>query len=252
MRRGDGSSAEQFFRSFWPAVGPAVTGLYARTPVETRFLIRVLGLRRGDRVLDVPCGFGRHSLELARRGIRALGVDLNPRFIAEACGRARLEGVPAEFRVGDMRRLRLRAGFDAAINLFSSLGYYGEATDQAFLGALCRALRPGGRVLLQVVNRDFIIHHLAPRMRYQAGPVRVREVRSFDLATSVVTTRWEASRGQRRWTGTLGLRVYAYHELVRMLEQTGLRVTGAWADFDRRPAVLGSRWFVLRGERARR
>lgn len=246
------SRAEQFFRSFWPAVGPAITGLYARTPVETRFLIRVLGLRRGDRVLDVPCGFGRHSLELARRGISALGVDLNPRFISEASSRARLEGLPAEFQVGDMRRLRFRARFDAAINLFSSLGYYGEGADLAFLRALYRALRPGGRVLLHVVNRDFIIHHLAPRMRYRAGPVTVRETRSFDLTTSVVTTQWEARQGRRRWTGTLGLRVYASHELVRMLEAAGLRVTGAWADFGRQPAALGSRWFVLRGERARR
>ncbi len=75
-----------------------------QTRAEADFLERTLGKKR--RLLDVPCGNGRHSLELARRGCRMTGVDLSPEFIAEARSAAKAERLRAEFVVGDMRRLR--------------------------------------------------------------------------------------------------------------------------------------------------
>src|SRR5262245_6068727 len=91
------------------------------TNAEVDFLEKQLG--RKGRVLDVPCGFGRHSLELARRGHRVTGVDLSVEFIAEAREAAKAAKLKAEFKVGDMRRLQLDGGFDLACCLGNSFGY---------------------------------------------------------------------------------------------------------------------------------
>src|SRR4029434_8542781 len=103
--------------------GTGLTWRVARGEVD--FAARVLGLRRGARVLDVPCGFGRHAGELARRGYTAVGVDLSPLMLREA-RKAHRERNRLQFIQNDMRRLSYRAEFDAVICLFTSFGYFSE------------------------------------------------------------------------------------------------------------------------------
>lgn len=119
---------------------------------EARFVWKALGLRKGSRVLDIPCGTGRHAVRLARMGASVLGVDATPAYLKEARHAARrLKN--ARFVRGDMRRIPLRDEFDAAINLWTSFGYFAKASDDLkTLRGIARALKPGGLFLLDTAD----------------------------------------------------------------------------------------------------
>src|SRR6185503_17029472 len=94
------------------------------------FVLERLELDPGARVLDVACGHGRHSLELARRGFAVTGVDLSARSIAVAREAAEREGLRATFVERDARDLDFDGEFDAAVNLFTSaIGYFDEEAE---------------------------------------------------------------------------------------------------------------------------
>jgi SAM-dependent methyltransferase len=240
---------EEFFRTFWPAVGPAITGAVADTRGEITSLLRKLRLRPGARILDVPCGFGRHAVELARRGFRVTGVDISPELIAQARQAAAAKGVTVEFRCGDMRRLAYRRRFDAVLNLFTSFGYFGDAADLKLLERFYQALRPGGWVALHLINRDWVLRNFQATDRQRMGGYLVAEKRTFDFDTSVLTCTWSARRGRRRWRGTTRLRLYSCHELVRMMEQAGFSTVRSFPGSRTAPARLESRWLLLLGRR---
>src|SRR5580658_10190561 len=126
---------------------------YAMAPDQTRvevdFLEAVLKLAPGSRVLDNPCGNGRHSLELAARGYRVTGIDLATQFIAEAKGAAAGAGLEVEFLERDMRAIDAAGNFDGAFCFGNSFGYMDHEGNCAFLAAVSRFLKPGARFALE-------------------------------------------------------------------------------------------------------
>ena len=124
-----------------------------RTATEADGLWQVLELYDGSRVLDAPCGYGRLSRPLAERGAVVLGVDQSEALLQHAEGeRGDLRAVQLRYKRHDLREPLGEKGFDAAINIFSSLGYGSEEDDLAILRNLRAALRPGARV--GIIDRD--------------------------------------------------------------------------------------------------
>ncbi|QEV51691.1 class I SAM-dependent methyltransferase [Streptomyces platensis] len=119
---------------------------------EADLAIRAGRLEPGMRVLDAACGYGRIGLELARRGIDVHGVDRNPALVASARTRAGRESLPADFDTADLRELTAAGAYDAALVWFTSFGYGSDADSRVILANLCTALRPGGRLLLDILN----------------------------------------------------------------------------------------------------
>lgn len=117
---------------------------------QARLIAHLGELHAGADVLDVPCGDGRIAVRLARMGFRVVGVDRSERFIAKA--RERPGGDDVRFEVGDMRALRYEDEFDCVVNWFTSFGYFDTSTNRAVLRAFWRALRPGGRLVLEQRN----------------------------------------------------------------------------------------------------
>jgi SAM-dependent methyltransferase len=167
------------------------------TVQEVDHLVDVLGLRPGHHVLDVGCGPGRHSHELARRGIRCHGVDISDRFIALA-----REGAPdgATFERADARALRFDGEFDAAISLCQGgFGMFVDPDDDdAVLRGMAGAIRAGGGVALTACNAYFAVrHHVTAEFDAQTSVAHevtdVRDedgvVRSVDLWTGCSTPR---------------------------------------------------------------
>ncbi|MGD0921411.1 MAG: class I SAM-dependent methyltransferase [Terriglobia bacterium] len=239
------SWSDQFFSKFWPVVGPVFTEHIAETEQEVKSLLQMLRLGRRARILDVPCGFGRHAVELARHGFRVTGVDISPELLARAREAAAAQGVVVEFRRGDMRRLAYQREFDVVLNLLTSFGYFGDRTDFEVLRKFRRALRPKGRLVIDVINRDWIMRNFLPHDRARVGKFVVAQERSFDFRTSLQTTYWTARRGPRRWKGTTRLRLYSCHELLERLEHAGFSDVRCCGDLRGGPLTLDSPRLVL-------
>lgn len=127
------------------------------TRQEVDFLEQELMLQPGERILDLGCGAGRHSIELAGRGYAVTGVDVSPFMLEEARKRASEAGVEAVFVQLNLVDLADRFAdeqpFDAAICLCESgLGVLGEKRDFRLLRDVHRLLRPGGRFILTGFN----------------------------------------------------------------------------------------------------
>src|SRR4029079_7035747 len=115
---------------------------------EPDFIVSALGLASGARVLDMPCGEGRHSIELAARGYVPTAVDFNPKALSAAERNARERGVRVELVRADMRDFTPPDNIDAASCFFGSFGYFSDADNLRYATNVARALAPGGRFLI--------------------------------------------------------------------------------------------------------
>ena len=169
--------------------GPGYLALYdptlaERTPVEVDQIEALLHLHPPRRILDLPCGQGRHAIELARRSYDVTGVDLSEYMLGVARERADAAGVRVRWLAGDMREALPGASFDLVLNLFTSFGYFDdEADDHRVVGAAAAMLEPGGRFLLEVINGARIMRNFQEREWFTVGQTAVMERRSLDRST---------------------------------------------------------------------
>lgn len=210
--------SERFFREAWPAISPTMTSpTDAARDVE--WIAGVTGIGAGARILDAPCGFGRHSVEFARRGYRVTGVDFNETEVA----RARESAARAKVEVGlfcqDMRDMEFAGAFDLAVNLFSSIGYFSDDEDRLLLDRFWRALVPGGVFVLDTRNRDQSVRSLPAEERRPAGDFTLKIENAFDPLTSRALSRWwrVPDSGEPTLIGDSEIRLYSAHELRAML-----------------------------------
>jgi D-alanine-D-alanine ligase len=136
------------------------------TRQEIDVVTDVLKLGPNDRVLDLCCGQGRHSIELARRGFRCVdGLDRSHYLIQRAKGQARKENLPVKFREGDARKLPFPTdSFDAVVILGNSFGYFDTVEDDScVLKEVCRVLKPWGKLLIDVTDGEYVRDHYQAR-----------------------------------------------------------------------------------------
>lgn len=213
----------------------------ARTPAQADFAVRVLGLRPGQRVLDVCCGPGRHAVALALRGLGVTAVDRDPQLLALARERARAAGVGVQWVQGDARRLPRLGSFHGAICLFASWGYAGDPDQDALvLAGVAQRLHPGGRFLLDVPNLLWLQANPRGSSFSAVGGTGVREVRRFDPETRELAADWYVRPAEGTpWTAQVRYRVYSLQELEWMLARAGLVLEAAYGDFAGIPLTAG-------------
>jgi ubiquinone/menaquinone biosynthesis C-methylase UbiE len=201
---------------------------------------------RGD-VLDVPCGFGRHSVPLARAGYRVVGVDRSDALLAEARRRAGGERWPKLARA-DYRELPFSdESFDAALNLFTSLGYLGDEQDTEVLAEICRVLRPGGRLVIETMHRDQLVRQFREQDWRLLGAGRLLlEQRTFDAASGLAqTTQTLIDNAGERDSRSFSVRVYTATELLAMLTRAGFEDARCHGDMTGAPFTTDTRLVVV-------
>ena len=209
----------------------------------------LVGAQRGDAVLDLGCGFGRVSVPLARSGVRVTGVDLHAGFLAHAREWAAREGVPAEFVQGDIAAVALSHPFDAVLSVFNSFGYFADpAQDRRVIESAFRALRPGGRFLLEAAHRDGVVRTMHVRERTGDDRHRLEEPR-LDPVSGILETRWTVTKGDARKVFSSRSRPYSATELRDMLTAAGFEGIRFQADLHGSPASLDSYMIVALAER---
>lgn len=207
---------------------------------------RELSLAPGARIVDLGCGHGRHSNALARRGYRVLGVDMVMGFLDVARAEARQEGLAVEYALGDVRGLGVMESFDHAICLFDAFGFLDDAGNEEHLHAVAQALVPGGTLLLDVRNRDWIVRNIQPVTVLDKGDDLMIDRHAFDTQSGRLVDRRTYVRGGRARTVTFSIRLFTLSEITLLLRNAGLVVERAWGGWDGAPVSMArNRMLVL-------
>ncbi|MDA4113824.1 MAG: class I SAM-dependent methyltransferase [Thaumarchaeota archaeon] len=206
---------------------------------EAERLSKILGdagVHRG-RVLDLACGIGRHSIPLAKQGYEVVGYDISPLFVKRARQWAEDEGLDesrVRFHEGDLKAVgqvltgKDETGFDVVLNMFSSLGSYGEEEDSRMIRDIRGVAAPRSLFIIETLNRDFLlkrfqsfgIHRISQKLR-------LLDLARFNLETSTLEDNWrfytEMPDGDLRLELDLQVtgRVYTLHELKKLVTDAG-------------------------------
>jgi SAM-dependent methyltransferase len=236
---------ETFFQGpavdFWTrAMTPALT------LADVDFLGKTFDVKPGARLLDVPCGNGRHSIELARRGYRVTGVDLSQDLLAAA--RAELD---TDWRLGDMRALDLESSaFDGAFCFGNSFGYLDHVGVDAFLSALAVALKPGARLVIETgVAAESILPALVQKRWHRLGDLLVLSENRYDAAASRLDIDYTFVRGSSVETRPASSYVFTVAEIGRMLGQAGFDVVALHGGVAGEPYTVGTPRLVITARR---
>ena len=224
--------------SWWRAVTPEWT------ESEVELLSAELNVRPGDRILDVPCGNGRHSVSLARKGARVTGVDLAEENINEA--RRLAAGVEAEFRTGDMRNLPFSLEFDGAFCFGNSFGYLDRTGTSEFVRSVGATLKPGGRFIVDTgVAAESILTTPLQRRWFALGDMYMLCSQHYDPALSRLQTDYTFIRGGNSETRGVWYWVLTTAEIRGIFQRAGFEVERMYSGVDRTPYVLGSPRLIL-------
>jgi ubiquinone/menaquinone biosynthesis C-methylase UbiE len=219
----------------------------ADAEANARSAARLSACPAGGDLLDVPCGYGRHAIPLARAGLRVTGVDRSPTLLAEARRRAGDDKHP-ELVEADYRELPFAdESFDAALNLFTSLGFYGDEEDVKALTEIGRVLRPAGRLVIETMHRDRLVHGFHEQDWRLVGEGRLLlEQRAFDAAAGVAqTTQTLIDNTGERDSRTFAVRVYTATELVAMLRRAGFDDARCYGDLEGGPFATTTRLVIV-------
>jgi SAM-dependent methyltransferase len=197
-----------------------------QTEREAQFIADSLQIPSGGALLDLACGYGRHAMELAAKNYKVTGLDLSLPLLIRAADAARRVGVNVNFIHGDMRETTFENEFDGAYCMFTSFGYFDDDTNRKVAANLARAIKPGGKLLVDVVNRDYLCRDLPTRVWWQGdGCVVLEEVDFNYFSSRLQVQRSIIFEDGRQVEQEISIRAYSLHEIGKVLHHSGFRVT---------------------------
>lgn len=220
-----------------------------QTAVEVNFIERILGLKDGVKILDIPCGHGRHAVELAKRGYCVTGVELNKFFIREAEKTAEEVDVSVRFLQCDMRELTFDTEFDVALNLFTAMGYFEQDEDDIrFLEGVYSSLKTGGQFVIDFVNNEQLIKNFRKKSQHKLtdGSVIITKRSYHSSAGRIIDQRTKVDKdGSTKNFIDTRLRLYTSTELIKMSENVGFVFEESFGGFDGSHLGSGSKRVIL-------
>jgi SAM-dependent methyltransferase len=211
-------------------------------------IMDVLELPSDSRILDVPCGQGRHAHLLAEAGFDVTGLDYSAELLKHA--KARGTGTHLRYERGDMRTLpkKWTGRFDAVLNLFTSFGFFSHPSDDAkVIREFARVLKPGGQLLWHGGSRDGVVRAFITRDWWNSNDgTMIGHERSFDPLSGVLTVRTTVKGKGKAVEREHKIRLYTATRLAELCADAGLIVEQAWDGWrDKALARKSSEMLVL-------
>ncbi len=220
-----------------------------QTDAELAFLKQVLEPKRGDRILDVPCGTGRLSVPLAEDAFDVTGIDLSPDLLGDARKAAEEKKLTTRFEQREMRDLPWQNHFHHAFCFGNSFSYLGEDGNRAFVQAVFRALKPRGRFVLEThFAAECLFQQAIPKRWFPFGDMFFLHDTNFDPATAEQTSTYILIRGSQVEKKTAVYNVYLCRDLLKLFADAGFIDIQSFGSLSREPFRVGSAglWIVAR------
>lgn len=226
-----------------------------QTRAEAEFLVSMLKCDRGAHLLDVPCGNGRLSFELARRGLRVTGIDISKEFIDEAQSAAakgpRGNTNAADessqpyhrptFALGDMRRIEGEGIYDGAFCFGNSFGFLAYGDMEKFLAGVARALKPQARFIIETgMAAESVLPDFEEQTSHEVGDINVIIKERYLADESCIDSEYIFERDGRTESRKAKHWIYTAAEIRRMLEHAGFSVLEFYGSLGCEPYTLGS------------
>jgi SAM-dependent methyltransferase len=231
---------------FWEKMPMFGDDRWEAAPGEVESVVGLLGVETGAAILDLCCGVGRHSLELARLGYRVTGVDRTAAYLRVAQEMATAEDLDLELVEADMRDFARPAAFDGAINLFTSFGYFEDpGEDRLVVENLYRSLRPGGRLVMDMMGKEVLARIFVPRdwRELPDGKLFFQE-RKVARDWTWMENRWILIDEGQRQEYFVGHRIYDGAGLRELLLGAGFETVDLYGDLDGSPYGTEARRLV--------
>jgi cyclopropane fatty-acyl-phospholipid synthase-like methyltransferase len=225
----------------------------AQTIAEAEFLIGQLNCATGAHVLDVPCGNGRLSFELAKRGLRVTGVDISEEFIEEARSIQKTSVdssgngnggslARSDFILGDMRQVEGEAIYDAAYCFGNSFAFLGQHETEKFLAAVARSLKPGAHFIVHTgMAAESVLPDFEEQSCHELGDLSLTIKERYIAGESCIDSEYIFEREGRKETRVAREWIYTTAEIQRMLSRAGFAVLDLFGSLKCDPYKLGSR-----------
>jgi ubiquinone/menaquinone biosynthesis C-methylase UbiE len=231
------------------------------TKSEGQFLIKALQAEAGARILDVPCGNGRLSFELASRGFSVTGIDISEEFIQEAeSTQTKLRAASAksddkdlaskvEFSLGDMRAIKGEAIYDGAYCFGNSFGFMTYQDMEKFLSGVARALKPGARFVVETgMAAESVLPDFEEQTCHQVGDINVIIRERYNAGDSCIDSEYIFERSGKRESRLAKHWIYTAAEIQRMLQRAGFNIRDLYGSLKFDPYKLGSQELLLVAE----
>lgn len=201
---------------------------------EARHFIDVLGaallFSKGDRVMDLACGKGRHSIYLNSKGLSVVGLDLSEQNINFA---RKYENEKLQFFVHDMRKVFQIESFDFVINLFTSFGYFEEEENQIAISAAADALKKGGHFLLDFLNPYVVINNLVQEEVKTIGSIEFHLSREFSEGYIIKKISFRDNKVDHHFQEKVN--AITQDRFLEYFRNSGLSVQQTWGDYQLKP-----------------
>jgi SAM-dependent methyltransferase len=218
-----------------------------RTSKDVDFIGKALEISKENLILDIPCGFGRHSIELTGRGYHVTGMEYNSPQIDEAKKLMKETGMDFEIIKADMRDIPHKNKYDKIFNFFTSFGYFSDEENEKTMESFYNALKPGGMLLIEMVNRDGILkNYQKSSITRLCGGELLLEERNYDPLTGRMhsTHSYINKKGDIK-ERKFDHRMYCPYELIEMCKRHNFEVIKVLGDdgedfkiFSRRLSVV--------------
>ena len=188
-------------------------------------------ISKDSAILDLACGAGRHSINLAKRGYKNItGIDLSPTLIREAKKNAEAEGVRVDFKEQDMRQIS--GSYDLIINLFTSFGYFSTDTEnEEVIVGVGQCLKPSGYFVLDFFNNLMVCNTLSPHdetVLVSGEKVELfREIRNGRVVKKIII---HSEGGSKEFHESV--RLFELQDFEKMFMNAGLTIKRKFGDYN--------------------
>jgi cyclopropane fatty-acyl-phospholipid synthase-like methyltransferase len=223
------------------------------TRQEVDFLQSELGLKEGDLVLDMPCGSGRHSIELSKRGFNVTGVDISETFIRAFTKKLNSDKLHGQIIHGDILTITLQNKFSGAICLGNSFGYFDRDGMNVFIEKVSDSLSKGSKY---IINSAMIAESILPNFQlyntnktYHFGNISMDVNNIYDARKGVMISHLNYTKEGKTEMHSFKHYVYTLAEVSRMLIKHDLQIKGTYNSVSKNEFKLGDQQIYIIAEK---